>query len=1288
MHKQQNYMTIRLLRLLILGSIAALTACNGTDNRLLSAKQATSRYDLVGGPVAYADINDFVLENDKVRVAILGTERSWGPGIFGGSLVDADIRRTDPRYPAGSGRDRFAEIFPFANLLVPAPVGAQVQVVSNGSNGTDATVRVEGKGVFLFEGLGILRRDKPILSALFADVQTEVSFRTDYTLHPGESFVTMKTWVILDAGALDAYNTVVGSTCTTPKDCGDGISLGIDCKIVGTDKKPSCVCKSLKDQNCEAEVCEGTHLVDGNGCQTCGCSKIAPMRYMTGEESVFGVILGDSSLDATIAADKAKRAGVGAGDFVFFGNQNDIFVPGHGFDEEKPIWDGLFSGRDLFAKPLKFDFVSAAGGDVSYAYFSKKREEKDPEPLVMVPVFTSAATAFITATLQCHADSSDDKTCKNARVFEFERYLAIGSGDIASVSDIVFAARGTPTGTVKGFVRWQQSGSPAVNASIFVLRNPDATKTWDDLDAVIEANHAIDGSPGVLNAVDADVGLDLQEDGDFSLTLPAGKYVLVAMDEHKVVHGKPLALEVVAGATQIVAPSLPTPALLHLSAVDDGGAALPAKATVVRLDDNNLPLYRDGGRRPYFGQGRLGIGVQRLGFAMDGRFNIALPEGKYQVVVSRGVEYGIFNKNYQLTAGADISVQALLKHEVDTTGWMGTDFHLHAEPSFDSGMPLATRVQTIAAEGVDYVASTDHDVLSNYSPLIKMLGVADWLKAVVGSEVSTLEIGHYIGFPLKYDQLDVPSHGSVDWYCKPSADIVGDILSKSGFSGDADKPTTIVAHPRDGFLGWAAQGGINAYSLTRKLSSLEEASPILRTIACDFDAMEIFNGKRFDMLHTPTLGEAMIYTRCLTRIDRSKSRAELAKACPELNDPSLTDHHVQVADLTSCPAAEDYLTCQMRYRTALARIISTEILTRTPEETTAWLNDPIRTALDPDKQLGVEESLCKFDAKSAENVDQPLETAVKKADLDRPCVKVEGVFEDYFNFLEHGFVKTVVGGSDSHGFKSEPGLPRTFVRSSAQRALDVDPSEISRNLRAGQAVTSYGPFLEVDVNGVGPGGIAPATANPVPVHVKVQTPSWFGIDRVEIYVNGAMVQAHDRDELTQAASAIVDVDKVYDVTLPVGRDSWIVVVVLGYAEDKLMRPVYLDVPFGELQLPRVAALAFSNIPVVNAVFPPPTKVPDFFPVYPMAVSNAIFIDANSNGKYDAPLPFPAFCSPDCVNDGTPKSDGTLKSDPKRKCSDLQPDYKCLKPEGRCGLDVPGVCSIYDAQTKAPLLSTH
>lgn len=82
MHKQQNYMTIRLLRLLILGSIAALTACNGTDNRLLSAKQATSRYDLVGGPVAYADINDFVLENDKVRVAILGTERSWGPGIL------------------------------------------------------------------------------------------------------------------------------------------------------------------------------------------------------------------------------------------------------------------------------------------------------------------------------------------------------------------------------------------------------------------------------------------------------------------------------------------------------------------------------------------------------------------------------------------------------------------------------------------------------------------------------------------------------------------------------------------------------------------------------------------------------------------------------------------------------------------------------------------------------------------------------------------------------------------------------------------------------------------------------------------------------------------------------------------------------------------------------------------------------------------------------------------------------------------------------------------------------
>ena len=38
------------------------------------------------------------------------------------------------------------------------------------------------------------------------------------------------------------------------------------------------------------------------------------------------------------------KPGVVGGDFVFFGAQNDLFAPGMGFDEDRPIFDGLFEG--------------------------------------------------------------------------------------------------------------------------------------------------------------------------------------------------------------------------------------------------------------------------------------------------------------------------------------------------------------------------------------------------------------------------------------------------------------------------------------------------------------------------------------------------------------------------------------------------------------------------------------------------------------------------------------------------------------------------------------------------------------------------------------------------------------------------------------------------------------------------------------------------------------------------------------------------------------------------------
>ena len=86
----------------------------------------------------------------------------------------------------------------------------------------------------------------------------------------------------------------------------------------------------------------------------------------------------------------------------------------------------------------------------------------------------------------------------------------------------------------------------------------------------------------------------------------------------------------------------------------------------------------------------------------------------------------------------------------------------------------------------------------------------------------------------------------------------------------------------------------------------------------------------------------------------------------------------------------------------------------------------------------------------------------------------------------------------------------------------------------------------------------------------------------------------------------------------------------------------------------------------------------------MATTGAIFIDSDGNGVYDAPLAYPAFCGAPCsIDTGKITAGGSKDKD----CKSIQGDFVCLKPEGICGLDVPGVCSIYDAETKAALHGT-
>lgn len=1278
-------------------ALALLAGCQQEEQSLLSARRAVQRSELVGGPVAYGDIGDYLLENDKVRAVILDTGRSWGPGVYGGSLVDLDIRRKDGRFPEGSGRDRFAEVFPFANLLVPAPMASEVNVLHDGTDGKEAAIRVEGKGYAMLHSLYVMRDRKDTLESLgFKDIKAEVRFQTDYILRPGEQFVRMVTRIILDDKPGDK------GTCSDKKACPSGLACT---KADPADTVGACRCPAVQ---CSNSCLAFKH--DANGCETCTCSDSMPMSVIRGGEGVINIILGDSQL---VTKSTERSGGMGGGDFLFFGKHNAQFVPNYGFDQEEATWTAWFDGRDTFADPFIFDYVAAVGGDVSYAYYTVKRDANDPPPKVAVPVFTSTATPFVAASLNCKQDPSDDETCDRNRIYEYERFLTVGAGDAASVLEVMDKHRGTPTGRVEGVVRWGATGAAAANSTVLVMRNPDLSRDWATIDEVADANRGIDGSPGIVNAIDADLGVDEIEDGDFSAALHVGDWLLVPRDHDGVVFGKPVPVKIEEGSKRVALLSLPTPARLRTRITDASGSALPAKVTVQALAKTGELVNGDSNRRVYAGQGRLGTGVEAIVFAERGEADVPLAPGDYRVVISHGPEYSIHRIDHlTLTEGQHLAVTARLVHEIDTTGWVSGDFHLHQRPSFDSGMALTHRVRTIVAEGVDYAAATDHDVVTDLRPAIRDLGLDLWLQSVVGVEISTLDIGHYIGFPFAYKDLDVPSHGSLDWYCMSSDRLIDAmVFDRSGFESATDRPTTIIAHPRDGFLGWADQMGLNAFTMTRLRDGDETEAgraldtALFRTTTCDFDTLEVLNGKRFDLIHTPTVREIQVYERCMARIDEAgrnaagttdpaAARAALATACPELTAlPELAETPGllpldSAGRLADCPQSERITDCKMRHRRALAVAVNTAINVRRPEEQAAWMVELQRTpeekakwstaegadAYMAAKMLADLTKLCRFDKAK---LSQPLDKAVKPEDFDRPCGERNGALGDWMRLLEHGMVRAATGGSDSHAASIEPGTPRNYIQSSTDAPAAIDPAELSRSMRAGKVVTSFGPMIHATVQGKGPGELLQVKGGgKVTLKVKVQTASWYGVDLVEVYVNGLVAA---RKNLDVEPSAIVDFDGSFELDLPNTRDSWIAVVAMGRAEKHWMRPVSLDVPFGELQLPRVASMAFSRVPVVSSAFAPPVRFPDFFPMRPYAIANAILIDQDGNGSYDGvagPVPF---CSPRC----DPKT-GALTDGSGRLCSNLQRDFVCLESEERCGVPIPGVCDIYEAINQGAL----
>ena len=175
----------------------------------------------------------------------------------------------------------------------------------------------------------------------------------------------------------------------------------------------------------------------------------------------------------------------------------------------------------------------------------------------------------------------------------------------------------------------------------------------------------------------------------------------------------PQSIHVDAGATAVVDPVVATPGTVQYRVADERGNLFPAKvALVVARRAGQAPR----GRRPAPRVPRRRAPRQRRArrrrTRRRGEGAISVEPGRYRFRASRGPEYGIFEQDLTVAAGGVQLVYAVVAHEVDTTGWMSADMHLHATQSFDSGMPLARRLATVVDEQVEFAVSTDHDFVN------------------------------------------------------------------------------------------------------------------------------------------------------------------------------------------------------------------------------------------------------------------------------------------------------------------------------------------------------------------------------------------------------------------------------------------------------------------------------------------------------------------------------------------------------------------------------------------------
>jgi hypothetical protein len=547
---------------------------------------------------------------------------------------------------------------------------------------------------------------------------------------------------------------------------------------------------------------------------------------------------------------------VPTGDVALFGATNKVFIPGVGFDLR-------FGLQDAYARKVDFpgfpgivgEFIASRAEGTSYGFVAEASDanfvwnKREAYAASGAPIDkTSLLFPFVASGFVGIFENQAPKKLAPGEKVTFTRHFIVGSGDVQSVVDGVHELRKTKIGRFGGQLFDTTTSAPIVGARVLVYQNLP------------------NGERRVFSEVDTRNG------GQFQGTLPPGSYALRPVD-HGRWPGGFTDITVRENETTAVQLSLLGPGRIIVRILDDRGMPLPAKASAIGTYPKELSgelprsfLFdlqagesfrhtdfvaddpNDPATRRY---------IEETSFTQDGVAELSVRPGTYDVYASRGPYYSVDHRSISVKPGRTETLSFMLKRTVPGNGWFSGDTHIHSRNSIDSRLDLDTRVRSLAAEGIDWAVATDHNYVTDYRPHVERTRLAEWIHPVVGIEMTTLESGHFNGFPLRY-AIGPVTHGAFEW-ARQTPDFIFDRLRSMGSLGPND---TIVQvnHARDGVLGYFAQYGRSTRDMSELVPSAfgqftQPTGPAFRTptgestFSDKFDAMELANGKLVWEIH-------------------------------------------------------------------------------------------------------------------------------------------------------------------------------------------------------------------------------------------------------------------------------------------------------------------------------------------------------------------------------------------------------------------------------------------------------